>query len=109
MKLAFVLVLVLGLVAGAAAGQVHLKVDTEQELSGTFKADDGTVMHFKSTPGRVKLADSDMEEIWDTDLAPTTDDPELLQGKEFQNMFSFVQFNISICFLALQFIFEFTT
>ena len=65
MKLAFVVVL--GLVAGATAAQLHLKVDTEEELSGTFKAEDGTVMHFRSTPGQVQLADEDMQEILDTE------------------------------------------
>ena len=69
MKLAFVVVL--GLVAGATAAQLHLKVDTEQELSGSFKAEDGTVMHFRSTPGALQLADADMQEIWDTELIPT--------------------------------------
>ena len=51
----------------ATAAQLHLKVDTEEELSGTFKAEDGTVMHFRSTPGQVQLADEDMQEILDTE------------------------------------------
>ena len=66
MKLTFA-VAALGLVAGASAAQVHLKVDTAEELSGTFKAEDGTVMHFQSTPAGLKLADANMQQIWDSE------------------------------------------
>ena len=50
------LAVALGLVASAAAAKVDLKVDTKHELAGTFKAQDGTVMHFRSTPGQLQLA-----------------------------------------------------
>ena len=82
-------IVALGLVAGAAAGQVHLKANTAEELSGSFKAEDGTVMHFRSTPGKLQLADADMQEIWDSEAMPES--PELMEGKEVTEMVNRMQ------------------
>ena len=87
MKMTFAVAL--GLVAGASAAQVHLKVDTENELAGTFKAQDGTVMHFRSTPGQLQLADANMAEIWDTEMIPSS--PELMENKEVATMLARMQ------------------
>ena len=68
------------LVAGASATQVHLHTDSAQELSGTFKATDGTVMHFTSTKGNVVFHDAQMNEIWNVEKSSPGEDASLVES-----------------------------
>jgi len=79
MKMTFAIA-ALGLVAGANAAQVHLKVNTASELAGTFKAEDGTVMHFQSTPAGLKLADANMVEFWNAEGLNADHDTESVEA-----------------------------
>lgn len=81
------IVLLLGLVAFASAAKMVVHTDSAEELAGTFKAKDGTVMHFTSVPGELSLHDAQMNEIWNSEYS-AKEEPALLESKEVQQMIS---------------------